>query len=54
MPRKYTRKLTVTGEGKSYYLIIPREIIKDLGWKKGEKKVVFQKGKGVMVEDWKK
>jgi len=49
---KYVRKLTVTGPGKTYYLTLPRGMIKDLDWKKGEKKVISRKGKKVVVEDW--
>ena len=47
------RKLTVTGSGKSYYLTIPKEIIKTLKWKKGEKKIISTDGQRVLIEDWK-
>jgi bifunctional DNA-binding transcriptional regulator/antitoxin component of YhaV-PrlF toxin-antitoxin module len=53
MERRETRKLTVTGPGQTCYLTIPRSIIKKLGWKKGEKKIISQKGDKVIIEDWK-
>lgn len=45
------RKLTVTA-GTTYYITIPQEIIKALKWKKGEKKIISQQGKRVVIEDW--
>jgi len=50
---KYTRKLTVTGNGKTYYLTLPLEIIRELKWKKGEKKNVMLEDKRIVIEDWK-
>jgi bifunctional DNA-binding transcriptional regulator/antitoxin component of YhaV-PrlF toxin-antitoxin module len=52
MAKEKIRKLTVTGAGRSYYIILPREIIKDLNWRKGEKKIVRQEGKKIIIEDW--
>ena len=52
MVKEKVRKLTITGPGRSYYIILPREIIKDLNWKKGEKKVVKQDGRKIIIEDW--
>ncbi len=49
---KVVRKLNVTGGGKSYYVTLPKEIIKDLNWKKAEKKVIYQEGKRIIIEDW--
>lgn len=54
MEYKITRKLSAIGPGKTYYLTFPREIIKHLGWKKGEKKVVRVEGKKIIIEDWTK
>ena len=51
---KAIRKLTVTGENRSYYVTIPKEIIKNLKWKKGERKVITQEGDQIMIRDWKK
>lgn len=46
------RKLTVTG-GTTYYVTIPYEMIRQLGWKKGEKKVIKIDGEQVIIADWK-
>ena len=54
MKDKVTRKLAAIGPGKTYYLTFPREMIKDLNWKKGEKKIIRQEGKRIVIEDWKK
>ncbi len=53
MDYKTIRKISAIGPGKTYYLTLPREMIKQLGWKKGEKKVVRQEGKRIVIEDWK-
>ncbi|MFC1703303.1 hypothetical protein ACFL1E_00775 [Candidatus Omnitrophota bacterium] len=52
MENRAIRKLTVTGKGKTYYLTLPKDIIRNLKWKKGEKKVVRQEGKRIIIEDW--
>ena len=46
------RKLTVTA-GTTYYVTIPQSMIKQLGWKKGEKKVVKLDQDRIVIEDWK-
>ena len=45
------RKLTLAGKG-TYYLTIPISMIKQLGWRKGEKKIIKQEGKRIIIEDW--
>ena len=50
--KKIIRKLTVTGKTNSYYLILPKEIIKDMNWRKGEKKVISREGNRIIIEDW--
>lgn len=47
------RKINVTGGSDSYYVTIPKEIIRNLKWKKGQKVVVKQAGDFVMITDWK-
>ena len=47
------RKLTLTGKT-TYYVTIPLSMIRTLGWKKGEKKIIHQEGKRIVIEDWKK
>jgi len=46
------RKLTQTA-GTTYYVTFPQWMIKQLGWKKGEKKIVKLVGKKIVIEDWK-
>ena len=53
MRNKNIRKLTVTGNGRSYYVTLPREIIRELKWKKSEKKVVLMEYGRIIIEDWK-
>ena len=50
---KDIRKLTITGKT-TYYVTLPQEMIRELGWRKGEKKVVKRQGKKIIIEDWKK
>ena len=50
---KSVRKLTVTGNGKTYYVTLPRKIVKALKWKKGEKKVAHLEEGRIIIEDWK-
>ncbi|MBL7131582.1 MAG: AbrB/MazE/SpoVT family DNA-binding domain-containing protein [Candidatus Omnitrophica bacterium] len=45
------RKLTLTGKT-TYYVTIPQEMIRSLGWRKGEKKVIRQEGKKIIIADW--
>ncbi|MFC1646033.1 hypothetical protein ACFL2Y_02510 [Candidatus Omnitrophota bacterium] len=47
------RKLTVTGKTNTYYLTLPKDIVRNLKWKKGEKKIVRQEGTSIIIEDWK-
>jgi len=54
MEAKFIRKLTVTGKGKTYYLTFPQDIIRELKWKKGEKKIISLEGKTITIKDWEK
>jgi len=47
------RKLGATGRGTTYFLTFPQEMIKQLKWKKGEKKIVKLDDKRLVIEDWK-
>ncbi len=51
--QKETRKIVKNGRN-SYYINIPKEILKELGWRERQKLVVKKRGKKVIVEDWKK
>lgn len=54
---KYThkniRKITKTGGG-SYYIIIPKQLMRDLKWKERQKVVVERLGNKVIIQDWEK
>lgn len=50
---KDTRKITVTGNGRSYSLTLPRWMIKELKWKKGQKVVFVLRGKEIVIRDGK-
>ena len=47
-----TRKLFTRGG--STGLTIPKELLKELKWRKGQKIVVKKRGKKLVIEDWKK
>ncbi len=49
---KDIRKITKTGSG-SYYVIIPKEMIKQLGWKEKQKVILKKNGKAITISDWK-
>ena len=53
MEYKEVRKLTVTGATDTYYITLPKKMIRHLKWKKGEKKVIDQNGKTIVIRDWK-
>jgi Ni/Co efflux regulator RcnB len=38
--------------GNSLGLTLPREIISELKWRKGQKLVVKKRGKGILISDW--
>ena len=46
------RKLTVTGKTSTYYVTLPKDVIHDLKWKKGQKLIVEKKGKQIIIKDW--
>lgn len=48
-----TRKIIKNGRG-SYYVNIPKELMKELKWKERQKVVVKRKGKELAIKDWKK
>ena len=51
---KYSSKLTKTSKY-SYYIVIPKEIIKKYGWKERQKITIVDKGRGKLeVRDWKR
>ena len=50
--KKEVRKLTVTGKGKTYYVTIPKWMIEELKWRKGQKVEVNIKGQKIEIRDW--
>jgi antitoxin component of MazEF toxin-antitoxin module len=51
---KNIRKLTKMGAGRSIGLILPIELVKELGWKERQKVVVSLKRREIIIKDWKK
>ena len=51
---EHIRSLTKGSGGSSYSIIIPKELIKQLGWKSKQKVEVKRYGKGIMISDWEK
>jgi bifunctional DNA-binding transcriptional regulator/antitoxin component of YhaV-PrlF toxin-antitoxin module len=47
------RKIIKNGRG-SYYINIPKEIMRNIGWKERQKIVINQKGAKLIIADWKK
>ena len=45
------RKIVKNGRG-SYYVNIPKEVLRALGWKERQKVVVKKSGKKVVIADW--
>jgi bifunctional DNA-binding transcriptional regulator/antitoxin component of YhaV-PrlF toxin-antitoxin module len=46
---KNIRKITKTGRG-SYYVIIPKAMIKNLGWKEKQKVIIKTKRKEIIIK----
>lgn len=51
--KKYIRKVVKNGR-ESYYINIPKEIIKELKIRERQKLVISKRGNGILVVDWKK
>jgi len=50
--KKEIRKITKNGRG-TYYIAIPKDLMKELRFKERQKVVVKKHGKGILIEDWK-
>jgi len=54
--KKYTNdnihKITKTGQG-SHYVVIPKEMMKELGWKDKQKVKIKVSRKRIIISDWK-
>ncbi|MFC1594695.1 hypothetical protein ACFL38_05140 [Candidatus Omnitrophota bacterium] len=49
---KEIRKLATTGAYDTYFITFSKKMIRELGWKKAEKKVVRKEGAKIIIEDW--
>ncbi len=47
-----TRKIGKNSQG-TYYVSLPKGLIKELGFREKQKVVVKKRGKGILIEDWK-
>ena len=45
------RKIVKNGAG-TYYVSIPKQLMKKLRWKEKQKVVISEKGKTLIVKDW--
>ena len=52
MSDKEIRKIAVTGQYDTYYITLPKKMVRSLNWRKGEKKVVEQRGAEIVIKDW--
>jgi bifunctional DNA-binding transcriptional regulator/antitoxin component of YhaV-PrlF toxin-antitoxin module len=50
---KVERKLSKSGHG-SMYVILPKEMIRDLGWRERQKLSVERVKGGILIRDWRK
>ncbi len=53
-PSSYTRKLGKIGTDKnhSYYVTIPINFVRKLGWREGQKLVIKRVGRKIHLIDW--
>ena len=49
---KYIRNIVKNGR-ESYYTNIPKDIMRELGWRERQKLVIRRSGAKVVIEDWK-
>ena len=43
------RKLAVIGQSRTYYLTLPKELVDELSWRKGQKLTVQRRGNAVVI-----
>lgn len=44
----------IYGHGNSLGITLPRDVLNELGWRKGQKLVVKKRGQGILITDWEK
>jgi antitoxin component of MazEF toxin-antitoxin module len=42
----------IYGHGNSLGVTLPREVLDELKWRRGQKVVVEKRGKGILIVDW--
>jgi len=50
---QFVRKIIKNGRG-TYYVSIPKEIMKEMRYKERQKMTVRKSGSKIIIEDWKK
>lgn len=53
MIKKYIRKVTRVGK-RSLSIVIPAELVRELKIRERQKLVIKKRGKGILINDWKK
>lgn len=48
---KAKRTLSKTGGGRSYSIVVPHELIKDLGWRDGQKLIIKKINGAIVIRD---
>lgn len=49
---KHVRKIVKNGR-ESYYINIPKEIVRELRWRERQKLTIRRSGEKLVIEDWK-
>ena len=52
MKKKHVRKLTITGKTGTYYVTLPKDMIRDLNRRKVQKLEVEARGDEIVIKDW--
>lgn len=50
---KNIRKIVKNGR-ESYYINLPKDLVRELGWRERQKLTIKRVGKHLRIEDWKK
>jgi antitoxin component of MazEF toxin-antitoxin module len=50
---EHIRSLSKGAGGSSYSIILPKHLVRELGWKQKQKLEVRKHGEGILITDWK-
>jgi antitoxin component of MazEF toxin-antitoxin module len=50
---EHIRSLSKGAGGSSYSIILPKYLIRELGWKEKQKLEVRKQGEGILITEWK-